>query len=42
MGLDYHYNLSPHDVQQKVLIRQLELALSLKKNLVSIFPLISK
>jgi TatD DNase family protein len=32
---DYHYNLSPHDVQQNVLIRQLKLAISLNKPLVS-------
>lgn len=36
LTLDYHYNLSPQDVQQKVLIRQLELAVSLNKNIVSI------
>lgn len=35
IGLDYHYNLSPKDVQQRVLERQLQLAISLKKNLVS-------
>src|ERR1700737_2745198 len=35
IGLDYHYSLSPHDVQQNVLIRQLKHAISLHKNLVS-------
>lgn len=33
MGLDYHYSLSPHDVQQTVLRRQLELAVKLNKPL---------
>ncbi|TEB26776.1 Metallo-dependent hydrolase [Coprinellus micaceus] len=33
MGLDYHYSLSPHDVQQAVLRRQLELAVKLNKPL---------
>src|SRR5271154_5804691 len=34
MGLDYHYNNSPHDIQKQVLIRQLEKAVSLGRNLV--------
>lgn len=34
MGLDYHYNLSPPDVQKRVLIRQLEKAVSLGRNIV--------
>ena len=38
MGLDYHYNLSPQDIQQKVLIRQLKHAVALNKHLVSTFP----
>jgi len=39
IGLDYHYNLSPQDIQQKILIRQLKQAVSLNKHLVSISPL---
>src|SRR5579859_1984820 len=39
MGLDYHYNLSPPQVQRRILVRQLRLAISLKKNLVSTSPL---
>lgn len=30
IGLDYHYDLSPRDVQQRVFVEQLELAYSLK------------
>lgn len=33
MGLDYHYDNSPRDVQQKVFIRQLKLAVNLGKPL---------
>ena len=33
IGLDYHYDLSPRDMQQKVFRRQLELAVSLHKPL---------
>lgn len=29
IGLDYHYNLSPPDVQRSVLTRQLQLAVTL-------------
>jgi Tat protein secretion system quality control protein TatD with DNase activity len=38
MGLDYHYNHSPHNVQQAVLIRQIKHAVSLNKHLVSTSP----
>ena len=31
IGLDYHYNLSPPDVQRSVLTRQLQLAVTLGK-----------
>ncbi|CAD6572923.1 MAG: hypothetical protein CYPHOPRED_004970 [Cyphobasidiales sp. Tagirdzhanova-0007] len=31
IGLDYHYNLSPHDVQERVLVRQLQHAVRLGK-----------
>ena len=33
IGLDYHYDLSPRDIQQEVLIRQLRLAVKLGKPL---------
>ena len=33
MGLDYHYDNSPRDVQQKVFIRQLKQAVKLGKPL---------
>ncbi|CAG8610259.1 4555_t:CDS:1 [Diversispora eburnea] len=34
IGLDYHYNISPRDVQKKVFIKQIELAKELNKPLV--------
>lgn len=34
IGLDYHYSLSPHDVQRNVLRRQLQVATRLKKPIV--------
>ena len=34
IGLDYHYNLSPRDIQQTILKRQLAIAVNLKKNIV--------
>jgi Tat protein secretion system quality control protein TatD with DNase activity len=34
IGLDYHYNLSPPDVQRRVFARQLELAVQLNKPIV--------
>ncbi len=34
MGLDYHYDLSPRDIQQAKFVRQLELAVNLGKPLV--------
>lgn len=33
MGLDYHYDNSPRDIQQQVFIRQLKQAVNLKKPL---------
>jgi TatD DNase family protein len=33
MGLDYHYDNSPRDIQQKVFIRQLKQAVKLAKPL---------
>jgi len=33
MGLDYHYDLSPRDLQQSVFRRQLRLAVKLNKPL---------
>ncbi|RHZ49563.1 hypothetical protein Glove_519g11 [Diversispora epigaea] len=34
IGLDYHYNISPRDIQKKVFIKQIELAKELNKPLV--------
>lgn len=34
MGLDYHYNLSPQDIQKEVFTRQLRVAVELKKPIV--------
>jgi Tat protein secretion system quality control protein TatD with DNase activity len=33
MGLDYHYDNSPRDIQQRIFIRQLRLAVKLAKPL---------
>lgn len=34
IGLDYHYSFSPHDVQQTVFLRQIEIGLRRKKPLI--------
>lgn len=38
MGLDYHYDHSPRDIQQRVLIRQIKHAVALNKRIVSMVP----